>query len=102
MVYGEDSLARGSGLYVGENGVVCDHHFLLPDDGTKFDFLRGEYKLEVYASLVKNQDLGEGCYTRWTIIDGVIPFLGRTACSSKAAPLALMDERPLRRQHRTG
>lgn len=51
-VYGEDSLARGSGLYVGENGVVCDHHFLLPDDGTKFDFLRGEYKLEVYASLV--------------------------------------------------
>jgi hypothetical protein len=51
-VYGEDSLARGSGLYVGENGVVCDHHFLLPKDGTQFDFLQGEYKLEIYASLV--------------------------------------------------
>jgi hypothetical protein len=51
-VYGEDSLAGGSGLYVGENGVVCNHHFLLPQDGTKFDFLPGEYKLEVYASLV--------------------------------------------------
>lgn len=51
-VYGEDSLARGSGLYVGENGVTCNHHFLLPADGTKFDFLLGEYKVEVYASLV--------------------------------------------------
>ena len=24
-VYGEGSLARGSGLYVGENGVTCNH-----------------------------------------------------------------------------
>jgi hypothetical protein len=51
-VYGEGSLSRGSGLYVGENGVVCNHHFLLPEDGTTFEFLPGEYKLEVYASLV--------------------------------------------------
>src|SRR5271170_5792354 len=51
-VYGEASLARGSGLYVGENGVTCNHHFLLPADGTKFEFLPGEYKVEVYASLV--------------------------------------------------
>jgi hypothetical protein len=51
-VYGEGSLARGSGLYVGENGVTCNHHFLLPADGTKFEFLPGEYKVEVYASLV--------------------------------------------------
>jgi hypothetical protein len=50
-VYGEGSLARGSGLYVGENGVTCNHHFLLPADGTKFEFLPGEYKVEVYASL---------------------------------------------------
>jgi len=49
-VYGEDSLSRGSGLYVGENGVACNHHFLLPEDGTRFDFLPGEYKVEVYAS----------------------------------------------------
>lgn len=51
-VYGEASLARGSGLYVGENGVTCDHHFLLPSDGTQFEFLPGEYRVEVYASLV--------------------------------------------------
>ena len=51
-VHGEHSLVRGSGLYVGENGVVCNHHFLLPADGTRFEFLPGEYKVEVYASLV--------------------------------------------------
>lgn len=51
-VYGEDALSPGSGLYVGENGVACNHHFLLPQDGTRFEFLAGEYKLEVYASVV--------------------------------------------------
>ncbi len=51
-VYGEDKLARGSGLYVGETGVVCDHHFLLPEDGTRFEFLAGDYQLNVYAALV--------------------------------------------------
>lgn len=39
-VYGDSSLARGSGLHVGENGVVCNHHFLLPKDGTIYEFLR--------------------------------------------------------------
>jgi len=51
-VYGEGRLARGSGLYVGEDGVVCNHHFLLPADGTSFDFLAGKYSLEVYAAIV--------------------------------------------------
>lgn len=31
-VYGDDRLARGSGLYVGHDGVACNHHFLLPED----------------------------------------------------------------------
>ena len=51
-VYGDDKLARGSGVYVGETGVVCNHHFLLPEDGTRFEFLAGDYQLDVYASLV--------------------------------------------------
>jgi hypothetical protein len=51
-VYGEDKLARGSGIYVGETGVVCNHHFLLPEDGTRFEFLAGDYRLDVYAALV--------------------------------------------------
>ncbi len=51
-VYGDDKLARGSGLFVGDTGVVCNHHFLLPEDGTKFEFLPGDYQMDVYASLV--------------------------------------------------
>src|SRR5215210_1514775 len=34
-VYGDGPLARGSGLYVGQEGVTCNHHFLLPKDGTQ-------------------------------------------------------------------
>lgn len=51
-VCGEDRLARGSGLFVGVDGVTLDHHFLHPRDGTRFDFLPGHYTLEVFASVV--------------------------------------------------
>ena len=51
-VYGEDTLSRGSGLFVGEDGVVFNHHFLLPKDGTPYEFLAGEYLIETYAPLV--------------------------------------------------
>jgi hypothetical protein len=53
--HGERSLlTRGSGLYVGETGVLCNHHFLLPAGEITFRFLPGDYTLEVYASLVGN------------------------------------------------
>jgi hypothetical protein len=51
-VYGDDKLARGSGLFIGETGVTCNHHFLLPADGTQYQFLAGEYQVDVFASLV--------------------------------------------------
>lgn len=51
-VYGDGPLARGSGLFVGESGIACNHHFLLPKDGTHFKFLPGDYIVETYASLV--------------------------------------------------
>jgi hypothetical protein len=51
-VYGDGPLARGSGIFVGENGVACNHHFLLPKDGTDFRWLQGDYEVAVYASLV--------------------------------------------------
>ena len=51
--YDEHSkLERGSGLFIGENGVAYNHHFVLPSDGTAFHFLPGEYRVEVFASLV--------------------------------------------------
>jgi hypothetical protein len=50
--YGDGPLARGSGLFVGENGVTCNHHFLVPKDGTNFEFGAGDYIVEACASLV--------------------------------------------------
>jgi hypothetical protein len=52
-VYGEkDKLARGSGLFVRKKGIACNHHFLLPKDGTSFKFLPGEFTLKIFVSLL--------------------------------------------------
>jgi hypothetical protein len=51
-VYGDEKLARGSGLHVGFEGVACNHHFLLPDDETQFPLLPGDYILRVFAKRV--------------------------------------------------
>ena len=54
-VYGEERLARGSGLFVGPAGVVANHHFLLPKDASRFHFREGQYKLRVYVRLLGNR-----------------------------------------------
>lgn len=51
-VYGEDKLARGSGLFVGHEGIATNHHFLTPSDVRNFDFAAGECKLEVFVKIV--------------------------------------------------
>jgi hypothetical protein len=52
-VYGErGNLKRGSGIFVPQEGVTFDHHFLLPEDGANFNFLSGSYQLSVFAKLV--------------------------------------------------
>jgi hypothetical protein len=54
-VYGEERLARGSGLFVGETGEVANHHFLTPQDANSFRFTEGHYQLEVFAHLLGDQ-----------------------------------------------
>lgn len=52
-VYGQDGLARGSGVYVGQTGVTCSHHFLLPRGGdVGFEFLPGDYTVEIFGKVV--------------------------------------------------
>jgi hypothetical protein len=52
-MYGDvKDLKIGSGLRVGEDGVSFNHHFLPPKHDTAFQFLAGEYVIEVYASVV--------------------------------------------------
>jgi hypothetical protein len=47
-------LSRGSGLFVDHDGTALDHHFLLPSDGTAFEFGPGDYTIDVYAKLVRS------------------------------------------------
>ena len=59
-VYGDkDNLKRGSGLFVPQEGVTYDHHFLLPEDGANFSFLAGKYKVVIFAKLVGKDNLKE-------------------------------------------
>ena len=51
-VYGDKELARGSGLFISKNGLSCNHHFLLPKDGVQYDFLHGEYVMQVFVECV--------------------------------------------------
>jgi hypothetical protein len=51
-VYGEKDLARGSGLFIGQEGIATNHHFLTPTDINQFDFAAGDYRLEVFCKVV--------------------------------------------------
>jgi hypothetical protein len=51
-VYGDQNLHRGSGLFIPETGFASNHHFLLPPDGTAFQFSSARYILEVFITEV--------------------------------------------------
>lgn len=53
-VYGEKSLARGSGLFIPETGVATNHHFLPPPDKEQFTFSRGSYSLVIFVKEIGN------------------------------------------------
>ena len=58
-VYGDKQLARGSGLFVPAEGIACNHHFLLPEDGSNFKLVAGEYVLRLYAKKANNSTAKE-------------------------------------------
>jgi hypothetical protein len=51
--YGDKNLNRGSGLFVPETGYATNHHFLLPPNGTSFQFSIGQYVLEVFVTEIE-------------------------------------------------
>lgn len=52
--YGENNkISRGSGLFVGQTGVVHDNHFMLHLEAAEgFLFWAGTYRVEVFASIL--------------------------------------------------
>jgi hypothetical protein len=55
--YGDKDLVRGSGLFVGENGVATNHHFNPTVSEKFFQFNPGIYDLELVAKLVDRNSL---------------------------------------------
>jgi hypothetical protein len=54
-VYDDKGLVRGSGLFISKQGIACNHHFLLPKDGTNYDFLTGDYIVQVFVETVHDR-----------------------------------------------
>jgi hypothetical protein len=75
-VYGsKGDLQRGSGLFVPQEGVTFDHHFLLPEDGSDFAFLAGAYTLSVCARIVGQHSSIELLTIRLTINEALAKSL---------------------------
>ena len=54
-VYDNNGLVRGSGLFINKTGIACNHHFLMPKDGTLYKFLTGDYLMEVFIEPVEER-----------------------------------------------
>ncbi|MBB6325363.1 MULTISPECIES: hypothetical protein [Cyclobacteriaceae] len=52
--YGDNGIVRGSGLFASKTGISVYHHFLLPKN-EQWNFVSGEYRLEVYAETPNNK-----------------------------------------------
>jgi hypothetical protein len=77
-VYGDKGdLKRGSGLFVPQEGVAFDHHFLLPEDGANFNFLSGSYNIRVYAKIFGSQDFRELLSTNVNITETLAERLSK-------------------------
>lgn len=51
--YGErNELMAAGGLRIDEAGVAYNHHFLEINEASRFHFMRGEYEIRVYATIV--------------------------------------------------
>lgn len=66
-IYGDKDFARGSGLFISKNGLAVNHHFLMPKDGTDFQFKKGNYQLDIFVELVNSNP--RKIYTQHLIID---------------------------------
>lgn len=49
-------MVRGSGVYVGETGIAAYHHFTPGVDDNDFEFVVGEYSVEVWAKIFNSKD----------------------------------------------
>ncbi len=51
----DEQIVRGSGLFVGKEGIVLNHHFLLPKSASNFEFKEGAYILDIFVELTNSK-----------------------------------------------
>jgi len=49
---GGENLEAGSGLFIGPEGYVDNHHFMLTEGSTTYQFKPGRYEIEVFGSIL--------------------------------------------------
>ncbi len=54
-VHGDGPLTRGSGLYLGQEGIKCAHHFLPSAQMRTYKFCLGHYTVEVWGTAVNRK-----------------------------------------------
>lgn len=75
--YGDKDLVRGSGLFVGENGVATNHHFNPVVSEKFFQFKPGTYDLELVAKLIDSDSLVKLWKINLTLLGGAFdPVIG--------------------------
>ena len=60
-----------------QEGVTFDYHFLLPEDGANFAFLKGTYALSVFARLVGQKVSTELLSVRLSINEAHAKLIGQ-------------------------
>jgi hypothetical protein len=53
--HGDGPQVRGSGIYVGREGVTSYHHYLFPEHKSDYKFVPGQYIVEVYSTPVNQK-----------------------------------------------
>ena len=69
--HGDEKLSRGSGLFVGETGLVTNHHFNPPSSTSPFHFLPGSYEIRVFATLVGRRNPIPLCTATVSVPEGM-------------------------------
>lgn len=55
-VYDNDGLKRGSGLYISEEGISANHHFLLNNKNDDFKFMEGLNNIEIFVEHINGKE----------------------------------------------
>jgi hypothetical protein len=70
-------LTRGTAVHIGQQGLTCVHHFLLQEEVSPFEWLAGDYELEIFGTIVGHRGPRRLFHSKLTLAD---PIGGECDC----------------------